>query len=157
YYAGDVTVVEGNSGPKSRSIAVPVTLSNPGTGTQLTIDYTIEGGTATNGTVAPADYTAKAAGQLKFKLGKNGQTFIKAQVVVKIIADTDDTEGDETFELRLSNPQGGGGGFTEGDGVGTVTIRDDDDEPAPGVVVSVGDASSTEGDASNYQRAMKLP
>jgi hypothetical protein len=151
YYAGDVTVVEGNSGPKSRAVYIPITLSNPGTAT-LTIDYTLVPVTATAGNAAPADYVHKA-GTLQFKLGANGKTKIKAQVAVKIHADTE-VEGDQTFEVHLSNPVGGGGGFTAGRAVGTVTIVDDD--PSAGLVVSVGDASMVEGDDYNYARAMKL-
>jgi hypothetical protein len=109
--------------------------------------------TATNGPAAPADFTAKAAGQIKFKLGGNGNTFVKTQIAVKLIADTA-VEGNETFEVHLSNPQGGGG-FTAGKAISTVTIVDDD--PSSGVVVNVGDVSMTEGDASNYQRSMKFP
>jgi hypothetical protein len=154
YYAGDVRVYEGNSGPKSRTVAIPITLSNRGTGSQVTIDYTIVPVTATNGPAAPADFTAKSSGQVKFKLNlKNGFTFVKTQIIVKVIADTN-VEGDETFEVHFSNPQGGGG-FTEGDGISTVTIVDD--ESQSGAVVNVGDSSMTEGDESNYARTLQLP
>lgn len=152
YYAGDVTVIEGNSGPKSRAVFIPITLSNPGSGSDLFLSYTLVPVTATAGKTPPADYVDKS-GQLRFKLGGNGKTFIKAQVAVKIHADTE-VEGNQTFEVHLSNPQGGGGDFTAGRSVGTVTIIDDD--PSTGVVVSVGDASAVEGDDYNYARGMKL-
>jgi len=147
YAVGDVTIAEGNSGPKGRVVAIPVTLSEPGTGSQVTIDYTL----VPTGATPAADYYNKS-GTLRFKLGSNGKTFVQAQVVVKIIADTA-VEGDETFEVHLSNPQGGGG-FIASRSVGTVTIIDDD--PSTGVELSVGDASIVEGNDGSYARNVKL-
>jgi hypothetical protein len=149
YAVGDVSVIEGNSGPKSRAVYIPVSLSNRGNTSTLSINYSVVqgGGNATAG----ADFVAKT-GTVKFKLGANGSTFVKAQIVVKLIADTA-IEGDETFEVQLSNPQGGGG-FTAAKSTGIVTIVDDD--PSAGVVASVGDATIYEGDDGNYARNTKL-
>ena len=152
YYASDATVVEGNAGPKSRVVYIGITLSNPAAST-LTVDYTLVPVTATAGKTLPADYVHRA-GKATFKLGANGKTKIKAQVAVKIHADTE-VEGDQTFEIHLSNPLGGGGDFTAGRAVGTVTIVDDD--PSAGVVVSVGDVAMAEGDDYNYARSLTFP
>src|SRR5262249_6327866 len=79
----------------------------------VTVDYLTSDGTATAG----VDYTA-TAGRLTFSAGGTGKTF-----TIPILPDTLG-EGDETVNLRLLNPGGGG---TLGAGVNSVlTIVDDD-------------------------------
>jgi hypothetical protein len=144
---GDASVVEGNT-PKGRTIAFPVTLAQQGTGSTVTVDYTVASvGSATAG----VDYKPKT-GTLKFRLATNGFTQVNTLAVVPLIGDTA-VEGNETFEVHLSNPQGGGG-FSIGRGVGTGTIIDDD--PVSGVHMSVSDASTVEGDSGNYHRSMRF-
>jgi len=145
---GDATVVEGNTGPKGRTVAVMVSLSQPATGSSLTVDYTVVG---TGSATAGSDYVQKR-GTLTFKLNATGITFVNKPIAVKIVGDTA-VEGDETFEIHLSNPQGGGG-YSLARDVGTVTIRDDD--PSSGVQLSIGDASTVEGDSGNYARSLKF-
>jgi Calx-beta domain len=146
---GDATVVEGNTGPKGRTVSIPVWLSQPGTGSTVTVAYTLVG---TGSATAGSDYMQKS-GTLKFALNRNGVTPVTRQVNVAIMGDTTTGEGDETFEVHLSNPQGGGG-FSLGRDVGIATIRDDD--PSSGVQMSIGDTSVPEGDSVNRMRNAKF-
>jgi hypothetical protein len=145
---GDATVVEGNTGPNGRTVSVPVSLSQPGTGSSVTVAYTLVG---TGSATAGSDYMQKT-GTMTFKLNGHGITAVSMQLAIKIIGDTA-VEGDETFEVHLSNPQGGGG-YSLGRDVGTVTIRDDD--PSAGVQMSIGDSATVEGDTGNYARSIKF-
>lgn len=106
---GGATVVEGHSGG-SRYLFVQVTMSEKSTAT-VTVDYTTSGGDA----VQPDDY-----------LGHTGfLTFApKSRVKWVLVYLTADqvVEGDETFEVRLTNPANA----TIAHGTGTVTVIDDD-------------------------------
>lgn len=122
--AGDVDVVEGNSG--TTPVGVPVTLS-VASATPVTIDFTTAPGTAT----APADY-AIATGTLTFAPGQTAQL-----VTLSVVGETA-VEAHENFFLNLSNLSGGG---TITDAQGQITILNDDGA----ATLSVADASTVEG------------
>ena len=89
---------------------VTVTLAPPA-GVAVTVDYATADGTA----VAGQDYTA-TSGSLNFAPGETQKT-----IPVTLLDDTD-VEGDETFDVILSNPSGA----PIGGGQAMVTIGDDD-------------------------------
>lgn len=110
---GNATVQEGNGGTAAASFTV--VLSPP---TNATVQYATVGGTATPGT----DFQA-TSGTLTFT---TGATLV---VTVPVFGDLA-VEGDETFQVVLSNPQGA----PIGHGAGLGTILDDDlpEAPVPG-------------------------
>ncbi len=93
-----------------------VTLSRAST-SQVMVDYATSDGTATAG----SDYTA-TSGTLAFAVGETEKT-----VSVPVLDDSID-EGEETFTLTLSNPQGGNGAYLA-DAVATGTIENADAMP----------------------------
>ncbi|HET9215853.1 MAG TPA: Calx-beta domain-containing protein, partial [Terriglobia bacterium] len=120
----DTSVTEGNNGTKT--VAVTVTLSAPKS-TPVTVSYATVAGTATAG----SDYQT-ASGTVTFAAGVTSQT-------INVTINGDRTrEPNETFQVVLSNPNGG----TIGTGTATVTILDDERallaaEPAAGSTLPV--------------------
>jgi len=108
---GDVTVYEGNTGTYN-TVKVPVTLSDPASGTQ-TVQVSVTGGTATSG----ADFKAIKPKTLKFKSGHYEQF-----VAVSVIPDAT-PESNETIQISIT---GASPGLTVTRGVATVTIVNDD-------------------------------
>lgn len=105
----DAQRVEGDNG--TFQMVFTVTLSaDPGT--NVSVQYSTGGGTATAG----SDYTAVPLTTLTFGAGETSK-----QVVVDVLGDTL-LEGNETFNVTLSNPNG----VTIADGTGVGTIVDDD-------------------------------
>ena len=102
---GDVSINEGDG-----TATFTVSLSAPSTA-GVTVDYTTVNGTA----IAGSDYTA-TSGSLTFAVGETEKT-----ITVSINDDTTE-EGAETFDVVLSNVNGG----TLVDGVGTGTILAND-------------------------------
>ena len=94
-------------------VTITVTRSGGSLGGPVTVDYATSDGTATAG----SDYTA-VNGTLTFGPGEAGKSF-----TVPVTSDSTH-EGDETFQVTLSNA---GGGASIGSPAGaTVTITDDD-------------------------------
>ena len=93
----------------------------------ITVYYETVDGTATAG----SDYTAVAKTLLPIPAGATG-----ASLSVTIIDDTDDTEGNETFTLRLS----GATGATISNADATGTIIEDANLPA----ITIADRSISE-------------
>lgn len=122
----NATVVEGNSGTKAAAFTVSLSKALP---TAVSVNYATANGTATAGT----DYTA-ASGKVTFAAGTTSQV-----VNVNVLGDTA-VENNETFTVALSAPTVGA---TLGNATGTGTIRNDD------TVVSIGDASVTEGNSGS--------
>jgi len=145
---GDASVVEGDSG--TRSLTFPVTLAHAATGSPVSVDYSVSGGTATGGPKpgSGVDY-GSMSGTLAFTPGSAGESPIVKYVTVPVYGDTDN-EGNETFGVTLTNPSSG---LVIGDGTGTGTIINDD--PGSGLRVGVGDASVVEGDTGS--RTVKMP
>jgi hypothetical protein len=110
----DPTVSIGNAvaSEDTGSIEVTIALSAASPHT-ITVDYGTTDGTAAAG----ADYDA-AIGTVVFTPGENSHT-----ITIDLNAD-DDAEGDETFQVTLSNAVGA----TLDNAVGTLTILDDDGE-----------------------------
>ena len=99
-------------------VTITVTRSGGSLGGPVTVDYSTSGGTATAG----SDY-ADASGTLTFGPGEASKSF-----TVPVTSDSTH-EGDETFQVALSNA---GGGASLGSPAGaTVTITDDDAAPDP--------------------------
>ncbi len=108
----------------SRNISVNDVTVNENAGTA---DFTVSLNSAPLGPISvdyatfdvsanqPGDYT-KTDGTLTFAAGESTKT------VSVPINDDNNPEGDETFELRLSNPVGGV--ITDGTGIGTITDTD---------------------------------
>jgi Calx-beta domain len=109
----DVTVAEGDSGQTPADFTVSLSEASA---EQVTVDFATSDGTAT----APSDY-ASDTGTVTFAPGDTEET-----VTVQVNGDTVD-EPDETFNVDLSNAQGGGATIADDQGVGTIT----DDDPPP--------------------------
>ncbi len=103
----------------------------------VTVRYSTEDGTATTSwsAIGGADYTARS-GSVTFR--PNGP--LSRTVTVPTRNDSAD-ESDETFELRLSDAQGG----ELGTAVAEKTITDNDGAPR----ITIGDVSVAEGNPSN--------
>jgi Calx-beta domain/RTX calcium-binding nonapeptide repeat (4 copies) len=117
----DVTISEGNSGTKVATF----TVTRSGGTAAFDVNYATSDGTAT---VVDGDYVA-ATNTLHFGANQNTQTFS-----VTINGDTK-VEGDETFNVALSNATNGA---TIGDGQGIGTITNDDSAGTPNLVVNGG-------------------
>jgi hypothetical protein len=138
---GDAEMYEGDSGTHVMRFAV--TLSEPAT-SPVTVHYsvvgdTVPGLTATGSTrpTGAVDFKLKS-GEVKFTPSPaTGKTPISKVVAVTIVGNTV-VEPDETFNVVLSGPSGGGVGL--GRNVGHGTIRNDDGI-ASGITVGIGDAS----------------
>ena len=114
---GDATVEEGETA------SFTVSLSEP-TSVDVSVDYEAESDSASRG----SDFEA-SSGTLVFASGATSKT-----VSVATTEDADDEE-DETFTLRLSNPQKA----TLDDATGTGTIEDDDEPPLTATFSEVPD------------------
>jgi hypothetical protein len=123
-----VTVPEGNSGDTPVA-SIEITLSAV-SGRQVSVDYTTIDGSA----LAGGDYIA-TSGTLQFPAG---QTI--GSVLVQLVGDDLD-EGDETFELDLTNPANA----TLGAHPTVVTIQDNDPIPPGVAVLNVADRAIREG------------
>jgi hypothetical protein len=129
--AGDSSVLEGNSG--TRTLKFPISLSKPVT-TNVSVNYTVTGVSATGGTKAGAGVDFKlASGMITFKPGNT----ISKDVAVTVYGDTT-VEPNETLKLTLSNPIGGG--YVLGRNAGTGTIINDDGV-ASGIAMGIGDSA----------------
>ena len=131
---GSKAMLEGDSG--SRSLVVPVTLSEPGTAT-VTAQYTVSGVTATGGARAGGgvDFKTKS-GTVTFTPKTDGTTPISKSISVPVFADGT-VEGDETFVVALTSVNGG---FALGHAMATGTLLDDDGVTG-GVTIGVGDSA----------------
>ena len=83
----------------------------------VTVDYATSDGTGSNAAVAGEDYT-ETSGTLTFAAGVTEQT-----VSVPVLDDSHD-EGEETFTLTLSNPQGGNAWLRDATATGTIVNTD---------------------------------
>lgn len=121
-------VVTDVSGPESGgTLSFDVLLTNAAA-SSVSVNYATADGTA----VAGSDYAA-TSGTLTFLPATT------AKSVVVVLIDNSLAEDDETLTLNLSNPTGGMS-IIDPQGLGTIT----NDDPDP--IVSVGNASVTEGD-----------
>jgi len=128
----DVQVLEGS--PSGTTPAVfRVTLSNPSS-TPVTVTFNAAGGTATPGSVLPADFNP-ATGTVTFLAGDVEET-----VTVTVLADPT-VEANETFFVNLTSPSGGT--ILKGIGNGVI-LNDDSSTSFPGVssLVVVSDGST---------------
>jgi hypothetical protein len=130
----DASVAEGNSG--EQNLAFSITLS-AASGLDAIVDYATVDGTAVSG----EDYVA-ISGTALIPAGS-----VTAVIDVAILGDID-IEADEQFQVVLSNPVN----VSIATGVATATIQNDDDGP----VVSISDASVTEGNAGESQLSFVL-
>jgi Tol biopolymer transport system component len=124
---GNASIVEGNTG--TRQIRFTVSLSHPWVGA-TSVTYATASGTATSGT----DFTAKS-GIATIPAGVTS-----AMVVVPVKGDRT-AEGNETFTVKLRDPQG----VVIRRGTGTATVTNDDPKSGANVRVSIGNASVVEG------------
>ncbi|HEX6475097.1 MAG TPA: Calx-beta domain-containing protein, partial [Candidatus Limnocylindria bacterium] len=126
-----LTVPEGNTGDLPVA-TVDVTLS-AASGRNVSVNYsTID----VSATVADTDY-AQTSGTLDFAPGET-----TASVQVQVIGDEDD-EGDETFDVDLSNPVNA----TLGAHPSVVTIQDNDPIPVGSAILNVTGLTIREGSA----------
>ena len=93
-----------------------VTLARASAST-VTVDYATADGTGANAATAGADYTA-TSDTLTFAPGETAKT-----VSVPVLDDSHD-EGEETFTLTLSNPQGGNAWLADATATGTIVNTD---------------------------------
>jgi len=115
---GDAALVEGNA-DKTRTLQVPVSLSDVPTGT-TTVVWTLTAGTATPGakpTTVGADLYGKTTGTLSWDAGKPRRKFVTSPILADTLV-----EGNETYTVTLSSPSGA----TISRSVGTGTIINDD-------------------------------
>ncbi|MCC6417524.1 MAG: proprotein convertase P-domain-containing protein [Gemmataceae bacterium] len=132
----DVTVVEGASG--TTTVTFTATLSFPSI-QRITVEYTTADGTATAG----QDYVGvgPTPGLLVFEAGETVKT-----VTITVNGDTT-VEGNETFFLNLSNPNGAiidRDRSRPANQQGRATIIDDDFAAPTGSAVSLGDVTVKE-------------
>ncbi len=137
-----VTIVNDDSAPTTPTVSIADATVNESAGTvtlTLTLDRPSNGTTTVNwatstATAGTSDFVSDS-GQATFANGTSTGTFT--------IGITDDSvdEPNETFTVTLSSPSG----LVIADGTAIVTIVDDD-LPATGGILSIGDASVTEGD-----------
>jgi hypothetical protein len=105
------------------------------------VNYKIVPGGASGGVGGDIDDRLGKAGSITFKPPANSAFTVPIKfVTVKVNPDLS-SEGDETFSVVLSNPNGA----VIGDAIGAGTVLDDD--PGVGQRVGIGDASVREGDA----------
>jgi CSLREA domain-containing protein len=109
---GDATVIEGNSGSSTATLAV--VLTNPSSSI-VTVDWATNGNTASSG----SDF-ASGGGTVTFNPGDTSET-----ITATITGDTS-VEGNESFFVDLTNPANG----TIADAQAAVTIADDDGTPS---------------------------
>ncbi len=132
----DQSLLEGNSGVNAFLFTLTYT---PGTSFAVMalpgaqVDYATEDDTATEG----QDYFV-TSGTLTFAQGEWSKV-----IEVPVVGDTD-VEGDESFILKLSNPQGAT--LPSDQAIGTIV---DDDSPILLPVISLTDSSMTESDADD--------
>ncbi len=105
------------------AVNIPVVRSN-GTSGSVNVTYTIDGGTATNG----SDYTALATGTLTFADGVSSQN-----IPISIIDDTA-IEPNETIHITLSNPTNALHWARET--TTTITIHDNDGVAPTGLLLN---------------------
>jgi hypothetical protein len=125
-------------------VTIALTRSGGSLGGPVTVHYETSDGTASAG----SDYTP-ASGTLTFGPGESGKSF-----TVPVTSDSA-PEGDETFQVALSNAAGGASiGSPAG---GTVTITDDDaaNPPAPPATPDTTAPKLTLG-AKRIQRPLKV-
>jgi hypothetical protein len=139
---GDAAVVEGDSG-MPHAVTFSITLSEPAT-EMVTVDYEVRAGT-TAGSADVSDFWPRARTAV-FRPSRHGVTPTTRLVTVPVYPDSDQ-EGDETFEIVLSNPIGG---YTLGAATGIGTIIDDDDISPAGARLDVGDVAICEGDEGRF-------
>jgi len=95
-WAEDISVVEGDSGTTDLSF----TVTRRGyEDTDVSFDYAFD---ADSGTAEAEDFTGTTSGTLTIPSGETSKTF----TLPGIVTDTD-KEGDETFQIDLSNPTAG--------------------------------------------------
>jgi Calx-beta domain len=123
-----MTVPEGNTGDTPFA-SIDVTLSAP-SGRNVFVDY----GTVDVSATAGSDY-GQTSGTLSFPAGET-----QATVAVPVTGD-DDAEGDETFDLDLSNPVNA----TLGTHPAVVTIQDNDPIPPGSAIFNVTGLTVREG------------
>jgi Calx-beta domain len=110
----DVSTVEGDSGFSFVLFEATLDVASP---TPVSVDFVTQGGTATEGT----DYIA-SSGSVSFAPGQ-----MTSVISVAVLGDLV-PEPDETFFLRLQNPQGAV--IDDGEGIGTI-VNDDGPPEAP--------------------------
>ena len=155
---GDVSIVEGNAG--ARGLRIPITLSEvsgPSNG-DVTVDYTVTGGSATGPAAAGpgVDFGVPggASGTITFSAA-SGVTPPRQTLLLMVYGDTN-VEGNETFTVTLSNPSNG---YSIGRAVGTVTIIDDDATPLPAGKlrsIGIGDGATNYGSNGKHQIPFQL-
>ncbi|NBQ86053.1 MAG: hypothetical protein EBU07_00990 [Betaproteobacteria bacterium] len=131
----DATLVEGQEGD-TRKMLFTLRLSTPAS-QEVTLNYATQGSSKLNAaTDGPGEDYISTSGSLTIPAGRT-----MVQIPVTILGD-DLREGDEVFELVLSDLVGAG--FAKGEtmtAIGTIT----DDEP----VITVSDAKLMEGNSGN--------
>jgi hypothetical protein len=127
--AGDVRIVEGNSG--TSEAVFTVTLSNRQSDATVTVNFATATGSAVEGT----DFE-RVAGTLTFLAGET-----EKQIVVPIFGDTA-AEPDESFSIVLSNAENAG----IGKAIGTGTILTDDTQ------LQINDVQILEGNAAHLRQ-----
>lgn len=125
----DDSVSEGDAGSATASLTVSLSAPAPAGG--ATVSYATEASSAASNT----DYAAVSNGLIVFAAGEQSKTINLSTYGDEVV------EGDEVFNVVLSDPTGTGVGIL--DGTGQVTITNDDSAE-----ISVGDASVGEGDGT---------
>lgn len=129
--AGDSSLVEGEYG--KRTAWVIVRMAEPQVN-DVTFYFSTVNGTA----VANQDFVPAFNKPITFRAGQ-----VARAISVKVIGDSVN-EGDEYFDIQLGSYVGGS--IPLGDVNGRIDILDDDNPSSPTSVVSLGDATTYEGD-----------
>lgn len=132
---------EGNSGKSDALLTVSLSAASAQT---VKVNYATANGTASK----DSDYLA-ASGTLTFPPGVTSQT-----LHVTVLGDTTQ-ESDETVKISLSSPSNAVlNSSASSASSATLTIRDDDTPPPP--VLSIADASKTEGDSGSSKAELTV-
>lgn len=132
------SVVEGNDGTRNMVFQVELAETEVGLQTAIGTTVRVSYNTVNGSALAGIDYTA-TSGLLTFPPGTTTR-----QILVPILGDTV-AEGDETFQIRLTNPVGAS--FSGPPATGT--IIDDDADTVMTVFASVSDVTVTEGNSGS--------
>lgn len=132
--ASDVSVAEGDSGTSPLTVELQLSSASA---FAVSVDYTSAAQSATAG----SDFTS-TSGTATFPAGATSQS-----IAIDIVGDAV-AEGDETFELQLTNPINASLANTRA----IVTIQNDDGVPA----LTISDASVVEGDSGTQSVALAV-
>ncbi len=133
------TIVEGNDG--TPQLVLVAKLSQPNEAETVTVAYSTINGIGPTGAMAGSDFVGVTDGMITFAPGQT-----TANITIDVLGDTV-VEGNETFQVQLTNPQHA---ILGGTATATGTISNDD------ISASIADVTFTEGDSGETVQNMTV-